>query len=139
MHPTVTCCRLMLVQFCAVLLSALLLSAASPEARIADRVSDRLARSASLRGAGIQVTQDGNTVVLEGSVPSDYERARAIRLAWRTPGVEDVRDKLTVSVNRTENSAVEDSELARRVAETLAQRVLNGKATTTKTGSTGGK
>ena len=132
MHSTMNCCRFVLVHLCVTVLSALLLSANTIDEQLADSVSNRLASSASLRGAGVQVTQDGNVVVLEGSVPSEYARARALRLARRTPGVEDVRDKLTISATRANNSAVEDSELARRVAETLAQRVLNGNATTHK-------
>lgn len=46
--------------------------------------------------SGMQVIVDQGVATLRGKVPSEAIESRALRIAWRTPGVRSVRDQLEV-------------------------------------------
>jgi osmotically-inducible protein OsmY len=50
-----------------------------------------------VKGLRINVTTVRGVVILEGRVPSDYAREKAIRIARETGSVLEVDDRLTVA------------------------------------------
>jgi osmotically-inducible protein OsmY len=54
-------------------------------------------RTAVVEGGHISVTVDGQDVILSGTVHNWTERKDATSSAWRTPGVRNVVDKMTLS------------------------------------------
>ncbi|ABD89342.1 BON domain-containing protein [Rhodopseudomonas palustris] len=64
---------------------------------IRDKIESALKRHAEIGAKAIRVTvQDGNTVVLEGSVDTWDERRAVQNAAWSTPGVASVDDRLMI-------------------------------------------
>lgn len=62
-----------------------------------DKLEAKLAKDKQLRGSKIEVDmEDEGTVKLEGSVPTEKARARAVQLASTTKGVKQVKDELRV-------------------------------------------
>lgn len=59
-------------------------------------VENAIARSWSVDDSDLNVSVDGTTVTLSGTVGSWYEREEAGRIAWNTPGVAIVKNELTV-------------------------------------------
>ncbi|MBX3483718.1 BON domain-containing protein [Phenylobacterium sp.] len=66
------------------------------DARIRDEVSDRLMEDRLIDARGVEVLVDGAAVTLVGHVPGASDVAHAELLARRTPGVSEVRNRLTV-------------------------------------------
>jgi osmotically-inducible protein OsmY len=96
---------------------------------IKDQVVMRLARSSSLAGTDIQVAVENQTVSLSGTVGSEQEQQRAIRLARRVRGVKEVKDELSIdkaAVDQRRNVDVGDEELAKQVAQKLANETFPG-------------
>ncbi len=61
-------------------------------------LQQRLERSGAIRSVeGVSVAVEGDTVVLRGTVGSDYERLLAENLARLEPGVRQVRNELKIS------------------------------------------
>ncbi len=50
-----------------------------------------------MQGAAVEISVQGRTAVLQGTVPSDRERLLAERLALLEPGIERVENRLTVA------------------------------------------
>lgn len=48
-------------------------------------------------GTAVEITVQGRTAVLQGTVPSDRERLLAERLALLEPGIERVENRLTIA------------------------------------------
>lgn len=93
---------------------------------LADLVFLRLAESPSLEQASIRVmTQDG-VVTLEGTVPSQEAKQRAVAIARRTLGVQQVRDQLRVDQQAASTAAqnVDDGELTKQIAQKLASETF---------------
>jgi hypothetical protein len=67
------------------------------EAGLAARVAARLRWDLALRGAEIEVGEEGDVIELRGRVPDEAGRRRAVDLAESTEGVEKVVDELTVA------------------------------------------
>ena len=53
-------------------------------------------RNAQLEGAAVSVAVDGSTVTLSGRVNAWHERQIAEDAAWATPGVSEVRDRISI-------------------------------------------
>ncbi|MCA9493373.1 MAG: BON domain-containing protein [Myxococcales bacterium] len=85
------------------------------------RVVMGLAQSGSLSEARVVVSSDRGAVTLSGRVASDEAKARALRIAKRTPGVKEVKDELAIDRSLGELTPVPDDELAARVAAKLAE------------------
>jgi len=66
------------------------------DAQITAVVKIRLLDDPEVKGLRINVTTVRGVVSLEGRVPSDYAREKAIRLTRETGSVVDVEDRLTV-------------------------------------------
>jgi osmotically-inducible protein OsmY len=64
---------------------------------IKHRLEDRFRRSAELDAKGVQVTVDGSTVTLKGTVSSWDEHDEAEWAAWSAAGVEKVKKVLRVA------------------------------------------
>ena len=64
---------------------------------VKSRIEGALKRNAELDSDAIQVSVDGGTVTLDGSVDSWSARDAAEDAAWAAPGVKSVRDRLSVS------------------------------------------
>lgn len=63
---------------------------------VAERIRAALRRDAQLSGSPIQVTVDGHTVRLSGTVRSWAERMGAETLAWRAPNVAIVENDIQI-------------------------------------------
>lgn len=63
---------------------------------ISTRIREALNRQAGRQAKGIDVTVDGATVVLRGSVHSLAERTAAAGAAWSAPGITRVDNGLRV-------------------------------------------
>lgn len=59
-------------------------------------VENALARHWSINSDDITVKAEGTTITLTGSVTSLYQKEEAARIAWKTPGVRTVHNKLEV-------------------------------------------
>ncbi|MBL8556721.1 MAG: BON domain-containing protein [Phenylobacterium sp.] len=66
------------------------------DARLREDVSDRLMEDRLIDARGVEVLVDGAVVTLVGHVPGASDVAHAELLARATPGVEEVRNRLTV-------------------------------------------
>lgn len=64
--------------------------------RVEDRVKARLETDRRLQGIAFTITADGASVKLQGIVPDETARKRAVALAENTSGVEAVVDELAV-------------------------------------------
>lgn len=69
-------------------------SAWSSDQDLADEVASRLREDTLTREQTFGVTADNGIVTLQGAVPSESARARAVAIARGTPGVHQVIDKL---------------------------------------------
>lgn len=69
---------------------------ATPELRITNTIHRRLANDWALASSAptVAVSTEGRKVTLEGFVRTDFERASIEIIAWQTPGVQDVEDRL---------------------------------------------
>ena len=64
------------------------------------RIESALKRHAEVEADSIRITvQNGNRVVLEGSVDNWDERHKVENAAWSTPGVASVDDRLTIGLS----------------------------------------
>lgn len=70
-------------------------STAVPE-DVKKRIEEALKHSAELEADNLNVTVEGDTVTLKGSVNAYYERDLAERAAWTVPGVKQVVDLIQV-------------------------------------------
>ncbi len=64
--------------------------------RVLNRIDRMLQRALRERAAGVQLRLEGSTAVLVGSVASDHQKELAERLVKLEPGIESVRNELTV-------------------------------------------
>jgi hypothetical protein len=71
-------------------------SAARTNGRLRADVQDVVARSSALSARGIQVSVDGEVVVLRGVVPDEHQARLAEGVIRLTPGVREVRNELVV-------------------------------------------
>jgi osmotically-inducible protein OsmY len=94
-----------------------------------DRVFVRLAEHA-LVGANVKIQVQSGIVTIGGTVPNDVTRQRVLRTIGMTPGVQDVRDQLRLNpaAAASRNIEVDDNELSKRVAETIARAIPGAKA-----------
>lgn len=60
------------------------------------KIKDALTRSAATDAQSIEVTIDGNRVILDGTVRSWVEKHDAERVAWSAPGVTEVVNRIVV-------------------------------------------
>jgi len=63
---------------------------------VKEQITAALRRNAELECEHINVSVDGDKVILTGRVKAFYERELAQLAAWRAPGVRQVIDKITV-------------------------------------------
>jgi osmotically-inducible protein OsmY len=99
------------------------------DSRIEDRIEMRLARSASLSGTDIMVNVEDRVATLSGTVGSQQEQERAMQLARRVRGVQDVKANLNIdkeAMEQRRNVEVEDQELAKQIAMKLANDTFPG-------------
>ena len=73
---------------------------AMSEAAITAKIKSKMALDDYVKGRTISVDTDGSIVTLTGTVQSEQERQRAVRLAEETEGVSRVVDKLRVAAAR---------------------------------------
>lgn len=95
--------------------------------QLADVVSNRLARSATLAGTQIAVSVDDHVATLEGTVGSDDEKQRAERIARRTSGVYEVDNNLEVDpaeLREWRDVEVDDETMARKIANKLVSQAF---------------
>ena len=59
-------------------------------------VEDAIARSWSVDDSDINVSVNGTTVTLSGTVDSWYQKEEAGRIAWKTPGIWHVTNELAI-------------------------------------------
>jgi osmotically-inducible protein OsmY len=76
--------------------NAITLRPAAPPDDVKGQIEDALSRQSLLKDAIIQVSAQGETIILSGRVHSWAQRATARRVAWAAPGVSDVIDNLHV-------------------------------------------
>ena len=69
---------------------------AAHDAAITSKIKAKMALDDSVKARSIDVTTDGSTVTLSGSVSSPAEHDRAVALARETDGVTNVFDRLIV-------------------------------------------
>jgi hyperosmotically inducible periplasmic protein len=93
-----------------------------------------------LNGSDIDVDVKGGVVTLQGTVPSQAGRARALEVARKNDGVKSVVDKLTIAApragrvegraDRAADTAERKAERAADKAERKAERAADGTANT---------
>jgi hypothetical protein len=66
------------------------------EAAITAKIKSKMALDDNVKARNINVTTEGTTVTLTGTVQSEEERQRALRLAKETDGISEVVDRLRV-------------------------------------------
>ena len=66
------------------------------DAAITTKIKAKMALDEQVRARAIDVSTDGSTVSLSGSVASQAERERAVALARETAGVTEVFDRLVI-------------------------------------------
>jgi osmotically-inducible protein OsmY len=59
-------------------------------------IENALGRNVVIYGKNIRVDVAGNVVTLKGTVASVFEKEEAGRVAWYTPGVDDVKNDLVI-------------------------------------------
>ena len=69
------------------------------EAALTSKIKAKMLLDDHVRARAIDVTTDGSTVTLSGTVRSADERERAMRLARETAGVTRVVDRLRVEIS----------------------------------------
>jgi osmotically-inducible protein OsmY len=97
------------------------------DSQIQDRINLRLARSGSLSGTDIVVDVDNRVATLTGTVGSEQEKERAMRLARRVRGVQEVKSALDIdqqAVEQRRNVEVDDDKLEEQVANKLADETF---------------
>lgn len=97
--------------------------------RVASEVTTRLARSPSLAGSTIAVSVEDNTLTLEGTVGSESDRERALRIARQTSGVREVQDQLQVDSQavadwRASGEGLDDEQMAQQIAQKLGNETF---------------
>lgn len=80
--------------------------------------------------SGMQVIVDQGVATLRGKVPSEAIESRALRIAWRTPGVRSVRDQLEVDqeMKKAGKPELDQAELAKAVAQNIGGNITGAKA-----------
>ncbi|HEX6285353.1 MAG TPA: BON domain-containing protein, partial [Pyrinomonadaceae bacterium] len=80
--------------------------------------------------SGMQVIVDQGVATLRGKVPSEAIESRALRIAWRTPGVRSVRDQLEVDqdMRKAGQPELDQAELAKAVAQNIGRNITTAKA-----------
>lgn len=73
---------------------------ASEELNIAEEIERAFRRHAELDAERIDIEVVGSTVILRGPVSSWAEREEAEQVAWRSPGIKQVRNELHVEPGR---------------------------------------
>src|SRR5580765_8557002 len=68
------------------------------EAALTSKIKAKMVLDDNIKARAIDVTTDGSTVTLSGTVGSTSEHDRAVRLARETAGVSQVVDRLRVEV-----------------------------------------
>ena len=63
---------------------------------VIDRINKAFRRASIIDDSLIEVSTDGNTVYLDGTVASWYAMEEAVDTAWRAPGVSDVENRLVI-------------------------------------------
>jgi osmotically-inducible protein OsmY len=93
-----------------------------------DRVFVRLAEHA-LVGANVKIQVQDGIVTISGTVPDGATRQRVLRTIGMTPGVQDVRDQLRLNpvAAASRNTEVDDNELSKRIAQTIARAIPGAK------------
>jgi osmotically-inducible protein OsmY len=76
--------------------NAITLKAHATPADVTSRIRNALVRHAENEARHVEVTVNGNTVTLHGSVDSWVERASAASAAWSAPGVAHVVNELKI-------------------------------------------
>lgn len=100
---------------------------AARDHRIEDRIELRLARSASLSGTDIIVDVKDRVATLSGTVGSEQEQERAMQLARKVKGVQDVKANLNIdkeAVEQRRSVEVDDDTLEQQVATKLANETF---------------
>lgn len=80
--------------------------------------------------SGMQVIVDQGVATLRGKVPSEAIESRALRIAWRTPGVRSVRDQLEVDqdMKKAGKPELDQADLAKAVAQNIGGNITGAKA-----------
>lgn len=76
--------------------NAITLKTAAAPADVAKRIRDAMVRHAENESRQLEVSVEGDTVILRGTVDSWTERATASSAAWSAPGVAKVVNELTI-------------------------------------------
>lgn len=104
-------------------------SRADDSGYLESRVENQLARSPSLAGSRIEAQVQNRTVTLTGTVASEGDKERATRIAHDVIGITEVQNQLRVdatAVDGNRGDPVEDQELARTIATSLANETFPG-------------
>ncbi|MCS6852528.1 MAG: BON domain-containing protein [Gemmataceae bacterium] len=72
-------------------------AAVNDNQQLAQAIREKLRQSGRLRGYGINIVCQSGTVDLTGYVADQVQREEAVRIVQSVPGVERVRDRLTVT------------------------------------------
>ncbi|MCB1745463.1 MAG: BON domain-containing protein [Gammaproteobacteria bacterium] len=97
------------------------------DTRLATDVLERLSGSSSLWGASITVSADDGDVTLDGSVTSEGQKERALRLARDVRGVQAVEDSLSIDEDAKQQFVRVDDEIsARQAAKAVASAIGTG-------------